>query len=170
MVKVKNHIELKSSILHPCCPQQQRIRGCSSCPIPILLQIYFTPANSGARENSRPGSHSPGEVGSPREFLVGAGGNQGIPKKNWSPPECPKYPPWGLLSPTQPPNLSPLLPHPQETRICSRGQRKLWFLFPFKHIFQQIQKENRIIINDNNKEKVLSGRGSEKTAPNILFL
>lgn len=40
------------------------------------------------------------------------------------------------------------------------------FLFPFKHVFQQIQKETVSFINN---KKVLSGRDSEKTAPNILF-
>lgn len=61
---------------------------------------------------------------------------------------------------------SPLLPPPEQEWINLRGQRILRFLFPFKHIFQQIQKETVSFINN---KKVLSGRGSEKTAPNILF-
>lgn len=69
----------------------------------LQLQIYFTPANSGARENSRPGFYKAGKSGSPTG-----------PRSPPAAPPGPNLPPPGAAGPKSASWESPLLPHPQE--------------------------------------------------------
>lgn len=87
MVQVKNNIELKSSILHPCCP-----RATANMRLQLLPNPNPNPNPYSSRSTSLqpilvqekiPGLDpaNQGKVGSPT-------GLQGNPEGNWSPPEC----------------------------------------------------------------------------------
>lgn len=140
----------------------------------LQLQICFTPANTGARENPRPGSHRPGPVGIPGGFL-GFRERQGGTGALWVPaaPPSPNVPPGGCCP--QPSHQicqlgAPLSCHiHREHGSTSEDNGNYDFCFPL-NIFSNKYRRKQDYHKQKWQQKVLSGRGSEKTAPNILFL